>query len=359
MFPQISVRSWALIFALFAGAFAAAQTSKEMPSSTPASDTRSPSHDTKNTDEDAVFHGPAINDINAIGRRNVGCNRGLANWYSLEKQMALGRQVAMQLDAASRLITDPKVVEYVNRLGQNLVRNSDARIPLTIKVLDDDSPNASTLAGGQMYVNTGAILAAETESELAGVMAHEIGHVSACHAARQATRGNLMELISIPLVIMGGPLANQGLNLLLPAAYLKFSRTFEEQADYLGIQYAYKAGYDPVGMLNFFEKIEAMEKKKKGFIARAYASHPQTPDRLLKSQREIETILPPREQYIVDNSEFQEVKARLAAILNQRRLQDDNSPHPTLRRAQNDPGKDPDQKDDDHPTLKRHAVGGE
>ncbi|HWZ44008.1 MAG TPA: M48 family metallopeptidase [Candidatus Saccharimonadales bacterium] len=355
MFPGISVRSWALIFAFAVSSFAFAQSSKE-----PAADPRNGSHDAKNNDEDAAFHGPAINDINAIGRRNVGCNRGLANWYTLEKQVALGRQVALQVDAASRLITDPKVVEYVNRLGQNLVRNSDARIPLTIKVLDDDSPNASTLAGGQMYVNTGAILAAETESELAGVMAHEIGHVSACHAARQATRATMLELVSIPVSIAVGPLANQGLNLLLPAAYLKFSRNFEEQADYLGIQYAYKAGYDPVGMLNFFEKIEAMEKKKKGVIARAYATHPQTPDRLQKSQHEIETILPPREQYVVDNSEFQETKTRLAAILNLRRLQEDKSNHPTLRRAGNDPGKDPEQpKDDEHPTLKRHAVGGE
>jgi len=329
---------------MFAAGFCIAQSSTQQPSG-PA-----------NSDDDAAFHGPAINDLNAIGHRNVGCDRGLANWYTLEKQVAMGREFAQQVDATSRLITDPRIVEYVNRLGQNLVRNSDARVPFTIKVLIDDTPNAFTLPGGFMYVNTGAILAADDEAALAGVMAHEIGHVAACHVARQATRGTLTQLASIPLIIAGGPLAGQALGLVVPAAAMKFSRNFEAQADYLGIQYAYKAGYDPVGMINFFEKLEAIETKKPGAIARAYATHPQTPDRLQKSQQEIATILPPHDQYIVDTSEFQEIKARLATLLNQRKLQESKEPKPTLRRAGNLPGDDQgQQQEDDRPTLKRHA----
>jgi predicted Zn-dependent protease len=314
-------------------------------------------------DDDPVFKGPSINDVNAIGHRNVGCDRGFANWYSLEKQVAMGREFARQVDQSSHLIKDEKVNEYVNRIGQNLARNSDSKLPFIIKVLDDETPNAFTLPGGYMYVNSGAILAAEDESELAGVMAHEIGHVAACHVARQQTRGTLASLATIPLIFIGGPLIGMGvgevMNLAVPAAFMKFSRGFEAQADYLGIQYAYKSGYDPVGMINFFERLEALEKKKKGFITKAYDSHPQTPDRVEKSQKEIEAILPAREQYIVDTSEFQEIKARLAAILNHRNLKDEKDDHPNLRRASNLPGNDKPQSDDDHPVLKRHATGGE
>jgi predicted Zn-dependent protease len=325
--------------------------------------TQSPDKSTDSKDDDPVFKGPAINDVNAIGHRNVGCDRGFANWYSLDKQVAMGREFARQVDQSSHLIKDEKVNEYVNRIGQNLARNSDSKLPFIIKVLDDETPNAFTLPGGYMYVNSGAILAAEDEAELAGVMAHEIGHVAACHVARQQTRGTLASLATIPLIFVGGPLIGMGvgevMNLAVPAAFMKFSRGFEAQADYLGIQYAYKAGYDPVGMINFFERLEALEKKKKGFITKAYDSHPQTPDRVEKSQKEIEAILPAREQYIVDTSEFQETKARLAAILNHRNLKDEKDDHPNLRRASNLPGNDKPQSDDDHPVLKRHATGGE
>ncbi len=307
-------------------------------------------------DENDAFRGPAIRDVNAIGHRNVGCNRGLANWYTLDKQVAMGRQFARQVDETSRLITDPRIVEYVNRIGQNLARNSDSQLPFTIKVLIDDSPNAFTLPGGFMYVNTGAILAAADESELAGVMAHEIGHVAACHVARESTRGNLMNLASIPLVVFGGPLAGNALQLAAPATFMKFSRNFEAQADYLGIQYAWKAGYDPLGMISFFERIETMEKKKKGFIARAYESHPQTPGRVQKSQQEIATILPAREEYLADTSDFQDIKGQLAILMNRRKMQESQEVQPTLRRVGNPSPDDKSPQDDDRPTLKRHAV---
>jgi beta-barrel assembly-enhancing protease len=308
------------------------------------------------SDDDSFYHGTGINDLNAIGNRNVGCNRGLGNWYSLDSQVRIGAEFSRQVEATSHLITDRVVNEYINRLGQNLARNSDSRLPFTIKVLDIEEPNAFALPGGFMYVHAGTILLADNEAELAGVMAHEIGHVAACHAARQATRGTLASLAVIPLILTTGGLAgigvNEAANLAVPAAFSKFGRSFEAQADYLGVQYAYKAGYDPNGMIDFFEKLAALEKKRPGFVTKVYQDHPATPDRIGKSQHEIATILPPRDQYIVDSSDFETVKRRLALIMKHREVKDETTEeNPQLRRTADD--KSPQQQDDDRPVIKR------
>ena len=221
------------------------------------------------------------------------------------------------------MIQDPVVVEYVNRIGQNLVRNSDAKVPFTIKVVDSDDINAFALPGGFFYVNSGLILAADDEAELAGVMAHEIAHVAARHATREMTRANYASMASIPLIFVGSwaayEAASLALNLALPLTFMKFSRGFESEADYLGVQYMYKAGYDPQAFVSFFEKIKAQEKKKPGTLAKAFASHPPTPDRILKTQEEIREVLPSRPEYIVNTSEFNDVKARLAALENRKK----------------------------------------
>jgi predicted Zn-dependent protease len=303
-----------------------------------------------------------INDINAIGNRNVGCGRGVGNWYSLDKQVAMGKQYAQQVEQTAKMVTDPVITEYINRLGQNLVRNSDAKVPFTIKVIDSDDLNAFALPGGFFFVNSGLILAADNEAELAGVMAHEIGHVAACHAAREQTRGELAQLASIPLIFVGGGYgiyaAEQAASLAIPMAFLKFSRGFEAQADYLGLEYMYKAGYDPEEFIAMFEKIEAKEKKKPGFVAKAFETHPPTPDRIAKSQEEIAKVLPARDEYIVDTSEFDTVKARLAAIENGHKLQKRQDNAPTLRRAQNTQDNNTkDNNDDGRPTLKRRSDG--
>ncbi len=300
-----------------------------------------------------AYHDGSIRDIEAIGNRNVGCGRGLGNWYSIESQIRMGKQYAMQVEQTSKLITDPVITEYVNRVGQNLVRNSDAQVPFTIKVIDSDDINAFALPGGFFFVDSGLILAADNEAELAGVMAHEIGHVAACHAARQNTRGQLMNLASLPLIFIGGPAAYAGYEaagLALPLTFLHFSRGFESQADFLGVEYMYKAGYDPEALTTFFEKVEAQEKRKPGTIVKAFSTHPQTPDRIDKTQDEINTLLPAREQYKVDTSEFQNVKARLAKLENRHRIDDHKENRPTLRRTthSSDHG-----KGDDRPTLKR------
>jgi predicted Zn-dependent protease len=311
-------------------------------------------------DDDKFYHGTGINDVNAIGNRNVGCNRGFFNWYSLDSQVKMGQEFAQQVEQTQHLIKDPIVNEYVNRLGQNLQRNSDTKLPFTIKILDVEEPNAFALPGGYMFVNAGTILMADDESELAGVMAHEIGHVAACHSARQATRGTMAQLAMIPVIIMTGGWAgvgvNQAANFGIPAVFSKFGRNFEAQADYLGIQYAYKAGYDPNGMVNFFEKISALYKKRPGLSDRLYGDHPQPPDRIAKSQQEINTILPPREQYIIDTSDFEMVKKRLALVMKHKLQKDnkDNRENPDLRRTAGD--KKPDQgTDDDRPVIKHKS----
>jgi len=313
-----------------------------------------------------------MDNIDAIGNRNVGCDKGLGNWYSLDKQVAMGRQYSQQVEHGAKMVNDPVITEYVNRVGQNLVRNSDAKVPFTIKVIDTDEINAFALPGGYFYVNSGLILAADNEAELAGVMAHEIGHVAACHVARQQTRGNMVNLASIALIFVPGgwgvyEAEQAALGIGVPVAFMKFSRSFEAQADFLGMEYMYKAGYDPQAFISFFEKIEAQEKKKPGTLAKAFASHPMTPDRVAAAQNEMRTVLPARPEYIVDTSEFDQVKGRLASLENRHKLQNDKdkADRPTLRRATADnPSTDngsqsgSQQPTDDRPTLKRNDGSG-
>ncbi|HEV3207112.1 MAG TPA: M48 family metallopeptidase [Terriglobales bacterium] len=311
-------------------------------------------------DPDKVKHNGGKTDVEAVGNRNVGCKTGLGNWYGVEKQIAMGKQYAQQVEGTVKMIQDPVVTEYVNRLGQNLVRNSDAQVPFTIKVIDSDDINAFALPGGFFYVNSGLILAADEEAELAGVMAHEIAHVAACHAARENTRGTLMQMASIPLIFVGGAVGYAGYQaagLALPLTFLHFSRGFEAEADYLGLEYMYKSGYDPQAFISFFEKVQAQEKKKPGTLSKAFATHPQTPDRIAKSQEEIATVLPARPQYVVSTSEFDDVKSRLAAIENRHKILDkkEDRNKPSLRRTSTPDknGSDSKGNDDDRPTLKR------
>src|SRR6202158_1905263 len=298
-------------------------------------------------------------DVDAIGNRGVG--KGV-NFYSLEREIALGKGLAQEVERSSKLIDDPTVVEYVNRVGQNLVRNSDARVPFTIKVIDSDEVNAFALPGGFFYVNSGLILRAQEESELAGVMAHEISHVVARHGTKQATKGEIMQLASIPLILLGpGGWAGYGiyeaLNLAIPLSYLKFSRDSEKEADFLGIQYMYKAGYDPNAYVTFFERIQADEKRRPGTIPKFFSTHPPTPDRIEAAQKEIARILPEKDEYIVTTSEFDQVKGRLRNVMFARKV--DNGPgKPTLRTKTEQTQKtkqgqaDPNTSDDDRPTLK-------
>jgi len=302
-------------------------------------------------------------DPEEIGNRDVG--KGL-NFYSLEKEIALGKQLAQEVEQYSKLIDDPVVSEYVNRVGQNLVRNSDAKVPFTIKVLDAEEVNAFALPGGFFFVNSGLLLRADSEAELAGVMAHEIAHVAARHGTRQASRGTLINYASIPLIFMGGWTGyaiRQGASFAIPISFLSFSRGFESEADLLGLQYLYKTGYDPTAFVDFFEEIQALEKKKPGTMAKVFSTHPMTDDRIKGAQKNIQEILKAKPEYVVNTSEFNEVKARLVAMHSRRKVDDKDAGRPTLRKAgggaptpvegESGDEKKPKSDEDERPTLKR------
>jgi predicted Zn-dependent protease len=297
-----------------------------------------------------------------IGNREV--DKGI-NFYSLEKEIALGKQLAQEVERQAKVIDDPVIAEYVNRVGQNLVRNSDAKVPFTIKVLDTEEVNAFALPGGFFFVNSGLILKAESEAELAGVMAHEIAHVAARHGTKQATRGELANIATIPLIFMGGWAGyaiRQGAGLAIPMGFLTFSRSFEREADYLGLQYLYKSGYDPTAFVDFFEKIQSLEKKKPGTVSKVFSTHPMSDDRIKAAQDEIQKILAPKPEYVVNTSEFNDVRARLAMMHNKRKPDGEDPNRPRLRRAPgsttgpvdaDENGQKPKTDSDERPTLKR------
>jgi predicted Zn-dependent protease len=318
---------------------------------------------------------PKNSDIDNIGNRNI--NKGSINFMSLEKEIAMGRELAAEVERSVKLIEDPTINEYVNRVGQNLVRNSDAKVPFTIKVVESDEVNAFALPGGFFYVNSGLILAADDESELAGVMAHEIAHVTARHGAENNSKGQLLNIATIPLIFLGGPIglaARQATNFAIPVAFYQFSQGAESEADYLGLQYLYKTGYDPTASVSFFEKLQAKESAKPGTMSKLFSTHPPTEERIEKTKGNIEKVLPDREQYVVTTSEFNKIKMQLAALESRRPAEDDNKP--SLRRRTTSTRDDADRdaktgkddaadktekkegektetKDDDRPVLKR------
>jgi len=284
-------------------------------------------------------------DVDNIGNRNI--NKGSINFISLDKEIAMGRQLAAEIERQVKLIDDPTINEYVNRVGQNLVRNSDAKVPFTIKVVESDEINAFALPGGFFYVNSGLILAADDESELAGVMAHEIAHVAARHGTEQASKAELINFASIPLIFMGGVggfALRQAAGFLIPMQFLQFSRKDESEADYLGLQYLYKTGYDPGAAVSFFEKLQAKESAKPGSVSKMFSTHPPTGDRIEMSKKNIELVLPDKEQYVVTTSEFNQVKSLLAQLEN-RRPSPEEANKPSLKRKTTRP--DPNGKDDD------------
>jgi predicted Zn-dependent protease len=304
---------------------------------------------------------PAKYDVSQIGHRNVGS--GL-DFYSLDREVALGRQLSQEVEESARLVSDPQITEYINRIGQNLVRNSDARVPFTIEVLDTDEVNAFALPGGFFYVNSGLILAADNEAELAGVMAHEIAHVAARHATKNMTRAQIWNMASVPLIFVGGPVAyivSEVAGLAVPLGFLKFSRDAEREADLLGLEYDYATGYDPEAFVQFFEKLKMNDgKKKQNLVAKAFATHPMNADRVKAAQDEIRKYLPDRPEYVVDTSEFESMKQRLIMLENGRRLggsKGDSNRPVLLKRTSSSGSTDStgsdNTKNDGRPTLKR------
>ncbi len=288
---------------------------------------------------------PSDKDPDQIGKRNI--NKGVFAKMSgsTEKEVAIGRQLAAEVDKENKFIDDPVITEYVNRVGQNLVLHSDAKVPFTIKVIDSDEVNAFALPGGFFYVNKGLILVADNEAELAGAMAHEIAHVAARHAMKNQAKATVAQYGAIAATILTGGIAGEVIynaaGFLLPVTFLKFSRSAEQEADSLGVQYMYAAGYDPNAMSTMFEKLLAKNKKKPGTISKMFSSHPQTADRIQASHTLVAQF-PEHEEYLMSTSEFQRVKARLLRLSNARattagniKSDDDGAPgRPTLKRRQ-------------------------
>ena len=359
MFSQI-VRSFtatALVLSLFAGTLAVAAPRQEQAQQT-AQDKKD-KQDKKAKQEQKPAAAPAAADSDPhrplsknedprlIGQRNINTGIWAKMAGSLEKEVALGRQLAADIDREAKFVDDPVITEYINRVGQNIVLHSDSKIPFTIKVIDSDEVNAFALPGGFFYVNKGLILAADNEAEVAGVMAHEIAHVAARHAVENQAKGSAMEIgAMIGSIFTGGITGMIYQNLAgfgLLAAFLKFSRAAESEADKLGVQYMYAAGYDPGAMSTMFEKLAAQNKKKPGFISKAFSTHPQSVDRM-EAARVLVSRFPEREEYVLSTSEFQRVKGRLLRLSNAKAstagsLTDESGQprRPTLKRRQPTP----------------------
>jgi len=250
-------------------------------------------------------------DPSAIGSRKVS---GRVNFYSIDQEIALGKQLSLEVEKQAKIVDDPFISEYVNRLGQNLASNSDVIFPVSFKVIDSDDINAFTLPGGFIFINSGLLKLSGSEAELASAIAHEIGHAAARHATRQATRNEVISMGTLPLSAFGGVgglIAGQAAHLLGPIASLKFSREFENEADLLGLQYLWKAGYDPNASIDLFETLQSTERRHPGSVSKLFRTHPLTPDRIEKTQRNIDRLLPARDAYIVNTSEYEEIRARL------------------------------------------------
>ena len=310
-------------------------------------------------------------DVEDIGNRKIN---GKVAWFfpnfvSLEKEIQMGAEYVQAFEQTARLVEDPVVLEYVDRLGQDIVKHSDARVPFVIKVIDSDEVNAFALPGGYFYVNKGLILEADSEAELAGVMAHEIAHVTARHATEKMTKAQLLQFASLPALFVGGGYWTQygiyqGLGMGMSLAVLGISRKAEEESDQLGTQYLWNSGYDPQAFISFFEKLQAKEKDKPGKFASFWRTHPTHESRIEKVQEEI-SYLPPKDEYVLNSSEFERVKARLIQIDNSLLTPGSSSgpgraKRPTLKRKTNRGNEDKEEPTlkKDRPTLKRSNSAG-
>lgn len=255
-------------------------------------------------------------DPGEIGAREV--TKGKWNFYSPEREIEMGRELAQEAERTSHLLREPVVVAYVTEVAERVARNSDIRVPVQVRVVDSSEVNAYAFPGGYFFITTGMLMETQSEAELAGVIAHEIAHVAARHATRQLTRAHIWNLMSIPLLFVGGQVAyavQQGTALMVPLAFLKFSRDSEREADSLGLQYLYASGYDPVAMVDFLERLKSQEKQKQRGITRLFSSHPMTRERVEAAERAIERNLPPREEYVVTTSQHAQMIAYLGKVL--------------------------------------------
>lgn len=296
-------------------------------------------------------------DPNAIGDRDIG---KCVNFFSIEKEIAMGKQLAEEVVRQSHMNEDVLLGEFVNRKGQDLARNSDAKVPFTFRVIEDDTPNAFALPGGFIFVNTGLIKIASEEDEFAGAVAHEIAHVAARHLTCRETKSQITSILTMPLgMILGGwtgYAVRQGMGVANQMSGLTFSRHDEREADYLGVQYMYATGYDPNGAVTIFEKLQALQRTKPGLADRLLSTHPLDSQRIDNTQKEIQKILPSKAEYIVSTSEYRDMRERLITEQNRRKANDsDGRPHLRVAPGSGRP-EDPSSDKDERPTIKRRDL---
>ena len=314
-------------------------------------------------------------DVQNIGNRTVAGRifKVLPNFISMDREIALGNQIAGEFEQTARMVEDPVIADYVDRIGQNIVKHSDAKVPFHIKVVDTDEVNAFAFPGGYFYVNKGLLLAARNEAEMAGVMAHEISHVTARHATARMSKGQFLQLAAIPALFVGGYWAQMGIQnamgLGINLELMGITRESEREADQLGIQYLWNAGYDPNAFVSFFEKMQEEEKSKPGRLAGWFRTHPSTTNRIVAALDE-QRYLPEKDNYLVNSSEFDRVRARLQSIDNAQKSEEagdaKDQKRPTLKRRTADGSPDPNDTGGDdsgaatkkRPTLKRPTDPG-
>jgi hypothetical protein len=306
---------------LFTGLYLSASEGSSSCPASPAADTADSEHSIVQLEPgtEAKPSNSEKYDVNRIGQRNTG--KGV-NLYSLEKERALGQEMAETIDRQTKFVTDPDIVKYVSGVAQRIIGNSDAQVAFTIKVVDSTELNTFALPGGFLYVDKGVLSELDSEAELAGLIAHEVAHVAARHGTRYATRRTAWNVISFPVIYMAGPGAI-GARQIGPLALRKFARDAELEADLLGMEYQYAAGYDPQAFIDALERLHNKQmpagKHEGPFgrplhqIAKSYAFYPPMQERIVKLQSEISGVLPCRDTYVTDTSEFQEIKGRLLA----------------------------------------------
>jgi len=233
------------------------------------------------------------------------------NLISVAEEKQLGDKFAIEIEKQHKIVTDPQVQRYIDGVGKRLLTGvRKAEFPYTFQVVQDDSINAFAIPGGHTYVNTGLIKAAESEAELAAVMAHEINHVVARHSTRQMTQQYGYTLITSLLLGSQGEISKLAADLFGKAGSMYYSREMESQADVLGVETMYKAGYNPQGMVTFFKKLAAAGERDPGKIAKFFSSHPETEQRINDIQQEI-AKLPAKSYLQASTQEFSQVKSKV------------------------------------------------
>jgi beta-barrel assembly-enhancing protease len=258
----------------------------------------------------------AYRDINAIGHRVIGNQRGMGNWYSLEKEKQIGAQLSAEYEKSTPLIHDKATQAYLDRLAQTIAQNSDTQFVITTRVVNSEEPFAVTLAGGYQYLSRGLLLQMENEGELAAAIARGVAHTSLRSAARLATRASLMKMMTIPLILEGpdGPIGNSTSDnsLAVPLTFLKFRREDESAADYFGIQYLYKSGYSPECFISLIQKVWPPKAQP---ASEAFSSFPPLPERLEALRTEIQELLPKQTAPITNTESFATFREHLLTLL--------------------------------------------